>query len=281
MANKTKDEWIEKFDLKKIENDSKKMGKIMLNLWKEEFNILERILHIHSKLTGYFFRHSQIKLSLRLTYENNVVLNNSIFNHIYLFLSVFELMKKGYYGSTRIILRQSFEMLMIGKCCEYDKQLQKIWESNDAQMKNVWAYLKNKNKKYKQLKNLYQELCKFTHHTTFSQQAFRIPKDNKKELIGELTKSDYLENYLYTLDLLFVLENMLFHLSNMFHNKVRKWYFGYEKDPWGDFIKIRKLKKEYLELKKEYFNLMKKRKISSEGIKRWKKIIYEYRLNWG
>ena len=159
-------------------------------------------------------------------------------------------MKNGYYGSTRIILRQSFEMLMIGKCSEYDRSLLKIWKDNKAHITHVWNYLDKKKLKKEEFKKFYhEELCKFTHHTSLSQQYFLLPTEDTKEFIDKLKKSGFYMDYHHTLDLIFVLENMLFHLSNILHNKTKRWYLGYEKDPFGDYLEIRECKKEYIKLK--------------------------------
>jgi len=285
---------IEKqFTVHTIKAEQRYVSKLIKQVFKEEISIIERIIKLHITLAGYFYLHSKIKCFMGLKYDENIVMRTILLDQIYLSLSILDLLKDGYYGSARVLLKQSFEMLMIAKCSEYNKNLREKWVKGEAQMKHVWNFLNNKEKKniLSNLRDLYKKLCKYTHSTPLSQQPLRLPRNllsspdiNKNDVREELTKwiekTEFIQHMQYTLDLFFVILNMLFHFNNIFHGKVRRFDFGYYKDRLGHYIKIRKIKDQFKELKAQYFQVLRSKGIERDVIKRWKKIIRYYTLNW-
>ena len=179
------DAWKKAFNLKTIKIEQKYTSKFIKTMFKEEIYILEKMIGLHIKLSGYFFKHAKIKKLLRLEYDENIVMDKVLFDQIYLGLSILEILKKGYYGSARVLLRQMFEMLMIAKCSEFDKEVREKFVKEEAQMKDVWEFLKKNQKKdaLKELKEKYKELCKYTHATPASQQPLRLPSSYDKKAV--------------------------------------------------------------------------------------------------
>jgi len=259
------------FCIKKIQKEQNYLINFIRKKFTKELKIIEKVISLHAELNSYFYVHSEVIKKLGLKYDENIVLNNVLINHIYLSLSIFELLKKGYYGSARVLLRQSFEMLVLGKYCELYANERKSWKMGEASTAGrILNELKSKNKKVDELINLWKkELCKFTHATPFAQQPPRF-----------VINTEFISDIKYTIDLFFIHLILLFHLNNIMHNKTRRFWFGYYKDEFGHYKNIKKLKNTFSKKKKEYFELMRTNGVKNSAIKRWKRIIYQYRLDW-
>jgi len=174
-------------------------------------------------------------------------------------------------------------MLLIAKYSEYNIRKRDRWIKGGISVKEVLRYINDTSRKQKlfPLKDFYLELSLFTHPTPYSQQPFLISKNLKitEENMRKLIEN-YLINSVYTIDLLFIIMVMYLHALNILHNKVRRWYLGYYEDPLGVEETIRKLKKDIKNIKERYFQLMIESGVDKESLKRLKKVIYAYRLNW-
>lgn len=282
--NKTSSDIETQFSMETIKREQRYLRKFVISkLFKKQIKILEKLTELHINLLGYFFIHAKIKRDLGLKYEENVLLNNTLVNHVYLNASILELLKKGYYGSARILLRQCFEMLIIAKYSEYNKKIIKKWKNANRDRIIMRDILNELNKA--DLSAMWGDLCKFVHATPYAQQfplfiglanEDKIPKKEFKEWIKE---GDFILNMFHTLDLFFIILNMLFHLDLKMDKKTGRFYLGYPKDPCGDYFKIRNIKARFRGLAKEYFKEMEKY-AKKNGIKKIKNTIYEYRLDW-
>jgi|WetSurMetagenome_2_1015567.scaffolds.fasta_scaffold165391_2 hypothetical protein len=273
------------FDIRAITAEQEVLSKLMLVKFKVEIGLLEEIISKHIKILGYLYNQYRLKELLGSDFDKNIVLNNVLYNHVYLSLSILELLKKGYYGSARVLLRQSFEMLIAAKYYENNIDRQE-WSDSYTKMGKIINHLKSKKKRIDSLELTYGELCKFTHATPYAQQLFRLPQldsinQGSKEYEGAIdVYNDFYINMNYTYDLFFVNLCMLFHLNNRCHRRTRDFYMGYYKDALCSNGSIKELKQDFKNLKSQYYGTMKKRSVKYTAVKKWRSVIRQYTLSW-
>lgn len=283
---------IEKqFNLENISKEIEITRKIIENYLSEKIDIITKIVDFQVRLAGIYSHECFIKQSMGLKYESNRVLNNTFGNLPYLSLSILHLIKNTLYGSARVLLRQFLEMLLIGKCSEYDESLIELWESQTENSssspkifvgRHVFRKLEEKGIDISELKKTWKELCQCTHATKYAQQMLRVPIVNNSSYKEEITKwikeTRLIPNLHYTLDLFFMLLCMNYHLLiGHLGKKAYRWYFGYTKDPLNSFEKEKKFKNEIKILFKKYFEINKEYRGINELLK---KNIFQYRQKW-
>jgi len=259
--------------------------------FKEKITILSKIADYQTRLLGIYFRQSQIKVFFGMKYDENMVLQNTLGNVPYQTFSILLLVRNTFFGSARVLMRQFFEALIYAKYSEYDSKLIKIWNLIKSEEdpkgrislgNDVFNELKKKGKRITALEKMWRELCRFSHPTAFSQQELRVPHTNGKKPEKEVLKwnisAGLFMNVEYTLDLLFVMLNMSFHLlTSHLGRKSSRFYFGYPEDPQGFSKRERKLKMNIKVLLKEYWIINKRTKIPDD---QFRKIIFQYRQKW-
>ena len=91
-------------------------------------DILTEVAQIQTKLFGIYTHEARIKEFMRLKYDRNYVLNNTLANLPYHNYSILLLIQNTFYGSARVLMRQFFEALIFAKYSEYDNKLIEKWE---------------------------------------------------------------------------------------------------------------------------------------------------------
>lgn len=112
------------------------------------------------------------------------VLLQSYFKNSDLFLASSNLILQGHYGAARIIMRQIFEFLLIGKYCFLTKKegFTNRWLAGkqiDVYGEIIKKLIKPDKKEFH---DFWIMICKFTHATTFSNQASFNYEENKLEI---------------------------------------------------------------------------------------------------
>src|SRR5947209_4264010 len=119
------------------------------------------------------------------------------------------------------------------------------------------------------------------HATQFSQQFLRIPNAKDENEIRKVHRNThFFENVEYTLDILFALIAMNFHLLLSLYGRkatADKWSFRYFEDAHESYDHERKLKENCKQLLKQYFDLSNHNR---GAIRLWKQNISEFRQSW-
>jgi hypothetical protein len=199
--------------------------------------------------------------------------------------------KQTFFGSARVLLRQFFEGLLMAKYGEQDEVLVKKWgaiaegKGTSAQVslsRDVFVKLEGNEVNISELRKTWKSLNLFAHPTKYAQQVLRLPVVGEEDDEGTIEKwrkgSNLLPNVEYTLDMHFMLLCMNFHLlTSHWGRKTRRWYFGYDKDPYGLHRREKILKSRLKDLVQKYFQVNKRNKGANELLKR---NIRQYRQSW-
>jgi len=215
-----------------------------------------------------------------LAYKKNTVVNNALVMQPEISHSLIVLLENSFYGSSRVLLRQFFEYLIIGKFSEFDNgSIIQKWENKtetgrefDISLTNdILNKIKN-NRDVSQIESTWRILSTLSHPTKYAQQ---IPTYLSSE---DWMNNVNFSNTHYTLDLFFMLLCMNYHLliSN-WGKKSRGWYFGYHRDPMNSWVRENFLKDKIKITIKEYFEYNKRYKKINKDLK---KTIFQYRQNW-
>lgn len=268
-------------DSNKIHSRIKTQKQIDKKIFSIKFRLINDLIGDLSTLTELYLRRIFMKQRLHLVYGDNVVTNNSLLNQINLNYSIIHLLENTFYGSARVLLRQFFEFLIIGKFSEYDGgQIIKKWSNksrenrdNDISLSNDVLH-KLDSKDLSAVKEMWRELSDMSHPTRYAQQ---VPYFLSSDIHAESMDKHYC-NMHYTLDLFFMLLCMNYHLliSN-WGRKSRGWYFGYHKDPMNNWKLENEIKAKIKTMIREYFDINKKHKGINSKLK---KVIFQYRQNW-
>jgi len=278
------------FSLRNVLHEIRVSRTFLMKSFSVKIKLVTRIVDYQNRLTGIFTRECMVKQSMGLKYDHNVLLANALANQIYLSLSVLLLLKQTLYGSARVLLRQFFEALIIAKYSEQDTSLTERWKANVEEnigvrrisvSRGVFRPLEKKGIDVSQLKETWNLLNLFTHSTRHAQQVLRVPiveGSAGKEVEEWRERSHLIPNAEFTIDLLFVLLCMNYHLLiGHLGRKARGFFLGYSKDPLYFYKREKSLKNKHKILVDKFFEINKKNK----GMNRiLKKNIYQYRQNW-
>lgn len=246
--------FIEQF----YENVNKNRNKVSLD-YKKELNIvisnLEKQIDIINDYSlviqndPYAFPDEYTKMVFSALYKNLI----SIFSAI-------ELTKLGLCGSARMLFRNIYENLVLGKtiCITKNLTLLEKWESGkDISIKKE-SFMKIKNLNSKELRDFWSVLCCYTHGTLYSQQI-----DLRYEEIGR----DIKLNFAFIIMLLY----MNYHVLNTHAlNNTLKYNTKFTLSTVEEGLyekKLRNIRKELNEMK----GLL---------IQDPKKILYDFCLRW-
>lgn len=181
----------------------------------------------------------------------------ALHKNFYIIYSANDLLKKGLYGSSLVLLRQSFEFLMISKFCAISKDynLYNQWENGKhINMKNL---ILNKIKKpnVEKLNDFWKYLCNVNHSSIYSQQVDLIWKNQIDSINSTFIYIRILLEWHYHL------------LNSIYLTKKIKYYFEY----YDDKNIMKKCKLDITNL----FKLTKKN-YSKEA----KSLVWIYKASW-
>lgn len=269
-------------------NSRKIQDKITINkkLIKKVFivkiQLIKKLIDYQIQLTDLYFRQMIAKQQLHEKYNENMVANSTLLNQINLSYSIIMLIESGFYGSARVLLRQFFEFLIIGKFSEFDNgKIIRKWElktSNnrefDISLSRDILHIIGLQKNIDYLQKTWKTLSDLSHPTKYAQQ---VPPFSSSDDHLAWIKISY-TNIHYTLDLFFMLLCMNHHLlTSNWGRKTRGWYMGYYKDPIGIWKREQNIKEKTKTTMKEYFHINEKYNVINTELK---KTIFQYKQNW-
>lgn len=278
---------LDQFNASNMQSEMRNSSRFLAKKFSRKMTILLKLLDNEIRLTGIYLNNIEIKKLIGSVYEDNIVVNNTLLNLPYLGNSIMLLTENTLYGSARVLLRQFFEYLILGKFSEFNREIIFKWKNKIEKDRRYDINLSNDAlnkipKNVVKLKELWRELCEMTHPTKYAQQVPRFPASTGKKRNKEIQQTRKATNFEpdvhYTLDLLFVLLCMNYHLliSN-WGRKSYRWYLGYYQDPMGIWKREKAIKSQSKALMHAYFIENKKFK-NINGL--FKRIIFEYRQNW-
>src|SRR3989442_12388922 len=113
MAAKKQDKESESYlNSKQIHSQIKTNKKYIRKLFTTKINLIKKLVDYQISLTDMYLRQILVKEHLRLRYNENIVVNNTLINQINLSHSIIILIENTFYGSARVLLRQFFEFLI-------------------------------------------------------------------------------------------------------------------------------------------------------------------------
>ena len=243
------------FDLGTITSDLEKTGTKTERRFTKKIGIISKLVEHETRLSGIYLQECLTKERIGIHYKQNYVLNNTIGNQPYRSISALLLIRNSLYGSARPILRQFFESLILAKYADYEANLSRRWHAQNeltpphklvSPSRDVLSILADQGRPVQKLRETWRDLCAMTHATRLSQQVLRVPApDDPKEFNESLKISNYFANTEYTLDLLFLILAMNFHLIRAhLAEGAKSWWFGNARDPYGSYKREKRLQKE-------------------------------------
>lgn len=285
------------FNLASVVKELRGSSKIVANYSSDKIDLITNLVDCQIRLVGIYYSQARAKMHLDLSYDHNVLLANAVMNQPYQSLSILLLVKQTMFGSARALLRQFFEGVCIAKYSECDvAALARKWqdvsehggpEESISLSNDVFRKLKTNGIDVSALKVTWKRLNLYTHSTKYAQQIPRVsPAKNlddendeeRREKIKQWTELEVRANTEFTLDLHFMLLCMNYHLlTSHWGRKTRRWYFGYEKDPYGQYRREKQLKSKHKALVQKYFEINKRNKGANKELKL---NIRQYRQSW-
>ncbi len=274
----------QRFTLENIKSEIERASAETEKEFAVKLGIVSKLIENETQLSGIYIQQCLTKDTIGIKYRENFVLNNTIGNLPYRSISALTLIRGSLYGSARPIIRQFFESLIIAKYAEHDPELAKKWQDQDESSRradqvslsgDVFNSLERHGKEVKALRATWRDLCAMSHATRQSQQVLRVPDPDKPEDFEEqLRISSYSANTEYTLDLLFLMLAMNFHLI-VAHlaKKADKWWFGRVEDSYGSRKREVELKNQVAPLIAKFLRVSIARDLLLQNIK-------EYRKSW-
>lgn len=136
-----------------------------------DFNIIRKIIDTQCDIYQQYFWVFELHGLVKLKPEHRI-LATAFYKNLISFNSAIELSLSGFYGSSRMILRNIYEFLLISKYIgiSNDSELYQLWENgqNISVQKAVFKKIDLKDKEV--LKAFWSDLCKYSHSMIYSQQ---------------------------------------------------------------------------------------------------------------
>jgi hypothetical protein len=257
------------YDIRNIASEIRRVKVITEKKFARKINIISKLIEYETKLSGIYFEQCMTKERIGVSYKENPILNNTLANQPYRSLSALLLIRNTLYGAARPIFRQCFESALMAKFAEINPDLAKRWDkqtefSRGAEQvmisRDVLSILEARGKKVESLRVTWQDLCAMTHATRQSMQMLRAPDpDDPVQFEEYLKASNYFSHVEYSLDMLFLMLVMNYHLIvNHLAKKADRWWFGNIQDPYGSFKREKKLRVATGSSIKTYFQEAKK-----------------------
>ncbi len=250
-----------KFDY--LKSKIKLNSKIILEKYKVD---IQEIIEIFNLQYEYFEEH--LRVAYLECYFNDDEFTNllatALRKNMFSFFSAILQTQEGLVGSARIVFRNIFEFLIIGKYAAISKNMEFInkWEKGEEVSLKYEVFSKIRKPDSEEIKKLWKTLCSFTHSTIYAQQV-------------DFDATKYFNDIKFNLVLLKVFLEMNFHLMNSYYINKSLQYYTQVSDiyPVNEFNEIPvKEKKKLLKL------LFTKTKLKMERDPR--KVIYDYKLKW-
>ena len=236
---------------------------LIVEKFKEDIQEIIEIFNLQYEYLEEHLRVESLEYYLSMDYYSNM-LATAFRKNMFSFYSAFNATQQGLFGSARIVLRNIYEFLLIGKYAaisEDNKFIDKWIEGKDVSLKRE-VFCKIITPKSEEIKKLWKLLCKYTHSTIYAQQI-------------DFDANGYFNEIKFNLIIMKTLLEMNFHLMNSYYINSSLRYYTQESDiyPVNEFNEIPvKEKKKLLKL------LFKKTKSKMEREPR--KVIYDYKLKW-
>jgi len=147
----------------------------------KDINLIEEIIDKQFFIASTYFISLTFRESDRK--ERNLLISAFVKN-LYNIHCTLLLLKKGWYGSARILMRQCFEFLMIAKYSSISKDMKLVneWENGNKVWLTPDVFNKLSYPDIYQFKDLWGALCKFSHATIYSQQQNLDWKDSVSDI---------------------------------------------------------------------------------------------------
>lgn len=251
------------YDFDNITADIEKVKALTEKEFSSKIKIITELIRLETKLSGIYTQQVLTKERIGAELVVNLILNNTVGNQPYRSISAFLLIRNSLYGSARPIIRQFFESLVFAKYAEVDPRLARRWRLQDESSRpseqvslsgDVLNVLEKRGIRVEALKRTWRDLCAMSHATRESQQVLRAPDPLKPDQFEEYLRiSNYRANTEYSLDLLFMMLAMNFHLiDSHLAKKADRWWFGQLEDPYGSYKRVKKLRDEIVSSTKAY-----------------------------
>jgi hypothetical protein len=278
--------FIDRFGLDNLTSEIKASSVVIERHYRRKLELLEKIVDCESRLCGIYFFEDLMHAQMDVGYVPNRILNNTVGSQAYRSSSALLLVRNTFYGSARLVIRQFFEALVMAKWSMLERTLVDRWELKDfaAGKENeinltwdIFDKLKKRRRRVSELRRMWAVLSDYSHPTRYSQQPLRTPDaKNPAEMAKFATESDLLPQTEYTLDLLFMMLVMNYHLLAEHVGKMIRTYSpDFESDPDSHHEHESKLKRECDSLFDRYFHLN-----DSALNEELKKPINEYEQSW-
>ena len=241
-----------------------KVNKIVIEKKYEED--IQEIIEIFNLQYEYFHEHlivSHLECYLDLDHYSSF-LATALRKNMFSFFTAIVSTQMGLVGSARILFRNIFEFLIIGKYAAISKNTEFVdkWEKGKEVSLKYEVFSKVKKPKSEEMKELWKTLCSYTHSTIYTQQT-------------DFDAKNYFNDVKFNLVLLKILLEMNFHLMNTYYINKSLRYYTQESDiyPVNEFNEVSiKEKKKLLKL----LFIKTKSKMEKEP----RKVIYDYKLKW-
>jgi hypothetical protein len=257
---------MDRFGLGNLTSEMRASSIVIERYYRSKLELLEKIIDCESRLCGIYFFEDLTRTQIDVGYVPNRVLNNTVGSQAYRSSSALLLIRNTLYGSARLVIRQFFEALIMAKWSILDKTMVDRWQLKDlgAGFENeinltsdIFDKLRKRRKRVVELKKMWAVLSDYSHPTRYAQQPLRTPNAKNLDEIAKIaTESDLFPQTEYTLDLLFVMLVMNYHLSaEQVGRIIRSHSPDFESDPDSHYKDESKLKRECGSLFDQYFRL--------------------------
>ena len=106
-----------------LENNRGILKNYIRKRFHRRIEILQKLAHLQFELTLTLLHHITIKDMLGFSYRANALIPHVLIVQPTLTNSILLLLKNGYYGSARPLIRQNYELLIIAKYADLDDSI--------------------------------------------------------------------------------------------------------------------------------------------------------------
>lgn len=152
-----------------ILNNFSRIGERINVSYGEVIKGMKKIIDLENRLFWMYFQKTCVKEDMCYEYTPNYVLNKAGMITFFCNYHALTLTNSGFFGSARVLLRQSVESLILAKFSELDSDLRKKWERGEPVSLTREILTKLEQPK-PEIEKLWKLLNQFTHATTYSQQ---------------------------------------------------------------------------------------------------------------
>jgi hypothetical protein len=277
------------FEYRAIIRESRKNARVIKERLGHRWMTLECVIDCQSRLSGILLKEGTLKQMQDLVYTENLLLNNTLLNLPYRAHSILLLIKNSMYGAARPLVRQAFEQMLLAKQSELEPAIVEKWHQQERLgAGSIIKRLAEEGKNVAAMKDFWEVLNRMTHPTREAMQPLLVPlyehpengfpfqwvAENKLE--QETASLDsLLANSMFTLDMLYVILGMNFHLLVGHMERKARGYFPGSKEPEEFLERKRMLKDRARRLLNEYSS-----GIPMKGRGYFRKVVFQFRQDW-